>query len=1061
MLSNLFNRRYFISLSYLLVVVIGVVAWQNIALEMSPDLSLPSITVSYNWGSTSPEVMEQEVTRKVEQAANRLRNVERIESISREGQATVTVTFSREAPINYRKVELQEYLFSLQDELPANVRQPTISRRVPEELQDMQTFMVYSVSGDRPVRQLLEYARNNIRLPLVGLEGVAEVEINGARDPALTVEFDTDLLERYDINPNQVLSTIRKKLQWRSSGYVESSGQRISMLMEPQFSELEAIRNLPLKLSGSPRTIKLANVAEVNIRDYPAKRLKRINGSPALSVEFVKESGADAIGLAEGIRAEMDQIAKVLPGDMTVQLEQDATEELREQFGSLQYQAMISLLVVFCVLLFFIRRLRAPFVILGSILFSLLTSVSILYFIGYTLNIITLAGLTVSLGIIIDNAVVVFEQVNPGLPEQKSGRLAHIQQQLPRALVPVLASTFTTIGIFIPLFFAMEELQLFLVPLAVALSLTLISSVIISLSWIPYALIWIVPAANEDASPLGKLKNGFFGLIRRPVMYLFVWRHKLRWLFYGTLILAIGIPIFTIETPDWEDTKWPEFTQAYFDNRDNIDPWVGGITYQFFNDTYFGSPWGGGDRQQRIYVNIRTPQGTPLEEMDKMARNYETIAQPYEEAFSFYETRVSEYSGARLVFYIKDEYLSEPEPYIFYAEAMFLAARTGNSAISVSGLGDGISTGYGSSSSSHRISLTGYSYDELLALARDLRSRLKQNRRVQEVDIHGTGSWQSRDDLYQYYLQLNDQQLALNGLNRREVLAAISLDVNPTNTFGRIELAGRQMYLLGRNNNRQNRSEELMTEKRFSPADSTMFSLAGVANLGREKSQSMIRREDQSYQRVVNVDFLGPYRLGRDYVESVIEQTPVPVGMSMEFGRGSIFSFEDDENTRNLLLLLGLTILSVWIIVSALLESWRDPLVVILAVPLSLLGIMMGTLYHDLAFDRGAIAGTLLCVGVVVNNAILLMHEKQHQRLLGISGLRSWLYVYKHKMRAVLITTLTTIGGLLPLMLMEGSEFWELLATVVVWGLGTSTLLILVLMGMWEEPSVTSPIEHG
>lgn len=1055
MLSRLFHRRYFISLSYVLVVVIGIVAWQNISLEMSPDLSLPSITVSYGWGSTSPEVMEQEVTRRVEQAANRLRDVERIESISREGQATVTITFNRQAPVEYRKVELQEYLFSLQEDLPTDVRQPNISRRVPEELQDMQTFVVYSISGERPVRELLEYARQNIELPLLGLEGIAEVEINGAWDPALTVEFDTDLLERYDINPQQILATIRENLEWRSSGYVESSGQRISMLVEPQFSGLKAIRELPLPLPGSRRTIQLADVAEVSIQDYPAKTLKRINGSPALSVEFVKESGADAIGLAERIRAEIDQISQAIPSDMTIQLEQDATEELREQFGNLQYQAVLSLLVVFCVLLFFIRRLRAPFVILGSILFSLLMSVGILYFIGYTLNIITLAGLTVSLGMIIDNAVVVFEQVNPGLPEELEQRIVHIQEQLPRALVPVLGSTFTTVGIFIPLFFAMEELQLFLVPLAVALSLTLISSVLISLSWIPYSLIWLVPhTSHSRESVLYKLKNGLFSTIRRFMMQLFVWRYKVRCLWYAALIAAIGIPLFAIETPEWEeDTAWPEFTQVYFDNRNDIDPWIGGITYRFFNDTYFGSPWGGRDQQQRVYVNIRTPQGTPLEEIDKMAREYERIAEPYEEVFSFYETQISEYSGARLIFYIKDEYLSIPDPYIFFHETRYLASQIGNSGISVSsGLGEGVSTALGSSTSGLRISLTGYSYDELLALARNLRNRLMQNKRVQEVDIHGTGSWQDREDLFQYYLELNDQQLALHGLNRRDVFSAISLDVNPTNSFGKVELAGEQMHLIGRNITRQNRSAELMREKRLSPTDSTLFSLDEVAQLGRDKSQSSIRREDQSYQRIVTVDFLGPYRLGSDYIEGVLEQTPVPVGMNVEFGSGGIFGFGSDQNTRNLLLLLGLTILSVWMIVSALLESWADPLVVILAVPLSLLGVMAGTLYHDLAFDRGAIAGTLLCVGVVVNNSILLMHEKQYCRERGIYGLRSWLYVYKNKMRAVLITTLTTIGGLLPLILMEGSEFWELLATVVVWGLGTSTVLILLLMGLWEKP---------
>src|SRR5699024_1656180 len=335
----------------------------------------------------------------------------------------------------------------------------------------------------------------------------------------------TDRLERYDINPGQVLSSIRQKLQWRSSGYVQAGGHRISMLVAPEFSGLAPIRDLPLGIPGSRRTIRLAEVADISIEDYPAKSLKRINGSPALSVEFVKESGADAIGLAEAIRAKMNAITHLLPDDMTIQLEQDATQELRKQYGSLRYQAAFSLLVVFIVLLLFIRRLRAPFVILGSILFSLLLSVSILYFIGYTLNIITLAGLTVSLGMIIDNAVVVFEQVNPGLPSgagpSEDGpslierRVAHVTTQLPRALVPVLGSTLTTVGIFIPLFFALQELQLFLVPLAVALSFTLISSVFIALSWIPYALIWLVPEREQQVSTWSRINSGLFAQGRR------------------------------------------------------------------------------------------------------------------------------------------------------------------------------------------------------------------------------------------------------------------------------------------------------------------------------------------------------------------------------------------------------------------------------------------------------------------------------------------------------------------------------------------------------------------
>ncbi|HYW35583.1 MAG TPA: efflux RND transporter permease subunit, partial [Balneolaceae bacterium] len=940
MWSDIFHRRYFISLTYLLVVVIGIIAWRNIALETAPNLNLPSITVQYYWGSTSPEVMEKDVTRKVEEAANRLRNVQKIQSTSQTGQSSVTITFARHTPVKYRIVELRDYLSNLEQSLPANVQRGTITRQVPKALQSMQTFVVYSLSGNQPTHDLLEYARRNIKLPLLGLSGLADIKIDGARDPALTIEFNTGKMEKYGLKSQQILSEVNRRLQWHPAGYTQASGRRISILVPPQFHNVQSIRSMPVKLPHTQRRVPLSKLAQVSIQDYPAKRLRRINGSPALSIRFDKEAGADAIGLAQNIRTRMKKISQSLPPDLHIQLAHDATKKLRKQFGNLQYQAMISLLVVFLVLLLFIRRFRAPFVILGSILFSLLLSVSIMYFIGYTLNIITLAGLTVALGMIIDNAVVVFEQLNPGLPPDRAGRLAHIKQNLPHTLIPVFGSTLTTVGIFVPLFFAVRQLQIFLVPLAVALSLTLLSSVLIALSWIPYSLIWLVPTRAENGSSKAEAgKKGLFSYVRRPVLWLFSWRHRLRWVFYVTLILLIGIPLFAIKEPNWDQgTWWPKFTQVYFNNRSDIDPWIGGLSYRFFNNTYFGSPWQG-PKQQRISITINPPQGTPMKQINKMARNFEKIATPYKSAFSFYETLVSKYNGARLTFYIKNKYLSKPAPYIFYARAQYLAARTGNAAISVnSGLGKGISTGFGGGSSNQRIRLTGYSYDQLLTLAKNLRRRLRQNRRVKNVDINQTGFF-SRGNLYQYYLKLNDRQLALRGLNRRDLLNAISLDVNPTYTLGKINLNDHRMYLIGRNSRREFYPKSLMQKKRTTRDDSLMFDLQEVAKLDKRKVQSTIQRVNQAYERTVAVDFLGPYKLARSYIKKVISETPVPVGEKIQYGNNG-FSFSNGQNTQNTLLLLGLTILSVWMIVSALLESWIDPLIVICAVPLSFIGVM-------------------------------------------------------------------------------------------------------------------------
>lgn len=1042
-MHEIFRRKYFISLSYMLIAVVGIVAWLNIPMEMAPDLRLPSVTVNYNWGSTSPEVMEQEITRRVESVATRLRNVQRIRSISREGRSSVTITFEKETPVEYRILELQEYLYGLRDELPPQVRQPSINRSIPRELQDQETFMAYSISGERSSRELYQLATQQIRLQLLGLEGLADIEIQGAEDPALTIRFNTTLLERYDFEPRQLMNLIRERLNWRSSGFTEQSSVRMSMLIPPQFDSLEDIRQMKISIPNSNRQLILGDIARVEIEDYPVKSMKRLNGKPALTMLFVRESGSDAMGLAETVRNEMDRINAGLPGDVTIQLERDSTDDLREQFGDLQYQSAFSLLFVFVILLLFIRRFRAPFVILGSILFSLLMSLSILFFMDYTLNVLTLAGLTVALGMIIDNAVVVFEQLNPKLPADRESRIEHVRKELPYSFVPVFGSTLTTVGIFIPLFFAMEELQLFLVPLAISLTLTLVSSVLIALSWIPYALIWLVPASVKKEEKT--LKKKLNRLINRVMLRFFYWRHKARWVFYIAFIAVFGIPLFAIDEPDWDDTRWPEFSRAYFDNRSDIDPYVGGLTHKFFKETYFGTPWGG-SQQERIFISIRTPQGTPIDEIDSMVRNFETIALPYLEAFDYFEADISEYSGARLQFYIKDEFLFRNEPYQFYSEAIFLAAGTGNSAISVGGLGDGHSSGFGGGMSGQRITLRGFSYDELLFLAEDIANRLKRNQRVREVDIHSVG-W-GRNDMFQYVLNLDEERLSLKSLNRRNVLDAIQLDVNPTNSFGMIELAGERLYLMGANQGQSQYEEEFLDRARLS--GNRMFKISEVADLTREKTMNQITRDNQSYSRTLTVDFLGPTRLARNYIESVLDQVPVPVGASIQFG-GGFFSWGDSEQLKNYLLLFFLTVLCVWMIVSALLESWKDPLVVLLAIPLSLIGVMMGALYHDINFDQGAIAGTLLAVGVVVNNSILLIHEKQRCRSLNIHGLRSWVQVYRNKMRTVMITSLTTMGGLMPLIIFGSNDFWTDLAVVVIWGLGTSLTLILLLMGVWEK----------
>ncbi len=1035
-----------------MISILGYTAWKNIPIENAPELNLPSITVSYYWGGTSPEVVETEITRKVESAANKLRDVTRINSNTQEGRSSVSIQFSKNAPVEFRALELREYLHTLEQSLPPNVNPAQITRRIPEEIREQQTFMVYTLSGDVPARELLQYAGQSLQPKLTGLAGLADVKLLGVENPVLFVEFDRHELEKYGLSAPGIMMQLRNKLNWRSSGYIDMVGTRVSMTLPPEFENTADVANMRIEIPGSLKQLILSDIAKTRVGDYPSKSLRRINGSPALTIELIKESGTDAMMLARDILEIMAEVEKNLPADMDLLLQIDSTEQLRGQYDQLGEQAMFSAVLIFLVMLLFIRKIRAPFVIMGSVFFSVLMSLIVLYLSGYTLNVITMAGLTIALGMIIDNAVVVFEQVNTGLPKDKSRRLEHIKKELPRAVVPVLGSTFTTVGIFVPLLFALDDLRMFLIPLATALTTTLLSSVVIAFTWIPYSLVWLTPNIQFKQN---RQKFRFASKLRRSFLLILIWRSKLRWVLLFALVATFGIPIFLIETPKWdENTRWPEFTKIYFDNRKEIDEWIGGVSYRFKRDIYFGSPWMS-NTGENIYVNITTPQGTPIDEIDKLVRSFETIAKPYEEAFLYYEADMSEFYGARMVFSVNPDYFSRAEPYYFLGEAMYLAARSGNVATSVSGFGNAISTGYGGASSTYNIRLEGYSYDEVYDLAAEIGRRLTQNPRVKDLDINSSYSW-FRDDFYQYELALDEEKLLATGLNRYELLNTLAIDINPENTYGRIEFEGQEMYLIGKTDAERYYEEDLIHRSRIS--NGTSFNLASIGEIKKEKALSEIRRTNQAYERVISLSFLGNYRMGNDYIESVLEQVPVPIGSLIDYNR-SIFSsglIGRNSEFDNMALIILLSILSVWMIISALLESWKSPLFVLSTIPFGFMGIMAGSLINAIYFDRGAIAGSLLCIGIVVNNAILFIHQRDLEKKDGIYGLRCWYNVFRKKMRTVLITTTTTIAGLLPMIYFGTDDFWQGLAVVVCWGLIFSTGLLFLLAGVHESRKIST-----
>jgi HAE1 family hydrophobic/amphiphilic exporter-1 len=1064
------------ALCYMLIALLGWVFWQQISVELRPDVSLPSFTVSYQWGRTSPEVMEREITRKVEALAGQLRNVAHINSVTEEGVARVNVEMEKSAPIDFRIVEMGELLEQLREELPSSVRRAPISKRVPESLEEKKTFMSYSVSGSDNRFELLEWARRSIKMPLSGMSGISEVQLSGVNPPALTIRFDPIKIEQYGLSVARVMSDLRDQFTWTSAGFTQQTAREFSLVLPPQLRTLQDVRGMPVELAKADRTLRLEDVAQVEIADYPTKRIRRVNGKPALTISLQKAQGADALNLADQVETLIQEVKQTAPADYVIHKELDTTRELRDKLAELSWQSKLSFLLVFVILLLMIREIRAPLIILSSIVLSVLMSIGLLYLIGYSLNLFTMAAITIALGMIVDNAIVVYEHIRPSLPEERDKRIPHVSRHLPDVIVPVMGNTLTTIGIFVPLLFALDEISYFLEPVGIALSLTLISSVVISLTWIPYTMIWLVGSVDRGSSQFQQRLRSWFSWssslksvikkrLRRKLLWLMGFRYRLRWVVYLALLFTLGIPLYLIPSPEdymadqfrashGEDTPqeawYAEYTQWYFAARDLVDPVVGGLGYQFYSNTYFGEAWSRGKLGRDLTIYVQTPTGTPIEEIDKIARNFEKIAAPYEHAMSYFETEVSEFYGARIQFRFKEDYLMEPEPYYLKGESIYLAARTGNSAISVSGFGQGFSTGFGGGGSNFRFELTGYSYEQLEEMALQLKRRIEKNPRVRNVDIAAGYGWGSKDQ-FQHVLRFNDLALHQKGLSRYEVVREIRPEINPQRSYGKLRLNGRQVELVAHTQTDERRQSTLMEQVRQS-GKGVVYNLDEVASLQQEKVLDEIRKEDQEYIRIVSFEFLGPYRFGNEFAKSVMEEFPEPIGTSIsmrDFG-----SLWGSGNEANYGLIFLMAVVMVWMIVSALLERWSDPLIILLVIPMSWIGIMGITLYMDLAFGQAAFAGLLLVSGVAVNNAILLLHGNHKYDALGVGGLRKWYYTYGDKLRSILLTTLTTIAGLLPMIFWAADPFWETLAYVVIAGLAVSTTLILLLAGIWTKPKL-------
>ena len=1002
------GRPVAVAMLYFALAFLGIRAWQNIPIELMPDAQLPRLTVSGSWPGASPETVEAFLTSPLEAQIQLVEGVEKVTSRSSENSANIEVHFARDTDMEFARLDLSERLYNLEERvLPPGVGRVTVSPYVPEEFSDAQRRAVleYTFTGRRTHESLREHLTDNVVPDLSQVEGVGRVFVYGGRDRLLEVELDKSLMAAMGVSSGDVSSKLGSLDLVREAGAIREGERQWTVTIRNRPATAQDIRDAIVKSDGG-RIVRISDIATVRHTFEEIRSHYRINGQPAVSMYVYKEIGTNSVQVADRAKERVAEVARSNPPNTRFILDRDESRQIRRQMSDQRSRAAISVIVIFGVLILFLGSVRTSLVIFATIAFSVLIAINVIYFAGYTMNQLTLMGLAAGFGLYVDNSIVVLENIYRRWQQGHSRREA-IVDGATHVVLPIMAATATTLIVYAPFLYLTGEQRIYYLPLAVIIVLSVLGSVIVAFTFIPALVGKLLPERDPRARDAD----------RRPPFY----QRFYRGLVGSTL-------------------KWPWVTVAV--------PilLLGGSYYLFDNYVTKGRIWGGWGRGEstHIDVHIRLPRGSDIDRTDMLTRYFEERLGEMPEVKQFVTNVSPTSSHTRVTF---PEELERTNVPVRIKEQLFAySLGFARAEVRVYGYGPSFYGGGGGGGGNYSIQVLGYNYEEVRRIAEDLGGRLERFARVRDVDTNASsGYWGSRDRATEFAVVIRRDIAARHGMPVSRLVSQISSAVYGQVGGSTIKMGGDEIrYDVKLEGNRAIDLHELRKTLVLNPAGDAIR-LGELVDIEEKNVLSTIRREDQQYERTVRYEFRGPYKLGDVTHKAVIEATSVPPGYQVRKAEG--YGWWSDDDKTQIYMILAVAIFLVYMVTSALFESLRLPLCVLLTVPMALIGVFLLFFYADAHFTREAYIGVIMMGGIVVNNAILLVDHinrvrREHDLALKPAILRGTM----ERVRPILMTSATTITALLPLVLFSPSanaNIWNAIAYTLIGGLLASTFLVL------------------
>ncbi|MCB9250786.1 MAG: efflux RND transporter permease subunit [Ignavibacteriales bacterium] len=1032
------SRPVTAAMFFFTIVILGLAASFNLPLELSPHVEFPRLTVTVTWQNVSPEAVESFVTSPIESELASIRGVKEIKSRSSEGMAWVSLEFYPEVDVDFARIEINEKISALKDELPFGVSPPRVSSYVPEDLRDLQGFITYTISSNESANAIRKYVKENMLYSIMSINGVEDVAVRGGNEREISIIVDYEKVRNLNISNEDITNSITNIEQIKSLGNIKKNGRQFIFRISNKIESIDDIQNQSIKHNKDGTIIKLKDIGKV-IDDYREPNdYYRINGKETVSLIISKESGTNTLEIAERVYEKMAELESILPNGYLVIKEIDKSESIRDELNELTQNAFFSLFIIVLVLLLIFRSIKVSLIIITSIIFSLLFSFLLFFLFNMPLNILTISAFILGFGFMVDNSIVVIDFI-----EQKycNDGIKRLTVLLKNIFKPVFASTLTTIAVFVPLLFLTGELRLYFEQFALGIVFTLFASLIVSFTIIPMLYIRFI-RIHELKSFKCKIsiwEKIYFSITAK----IFKWKK----LSIIILILIIGLPVWLlpsrIETPVLGTVYNFVFdSETFTEIKPYFNYIFGGSLNLFFNHVSRGEVWQFGE-ETYIYVRLELPNGNTIERINELTKDFEKEILSYRSDFKNLITNVSDEENASLRVEFTNKQSETSFPYILKNYLTSYATRLGGLNVSVYGFGPGFSNS-GGSFSNFSVIVKGFNYKKVRELAENFRNQISRNPRIDNVDIDKSEYYWAKD-VFEVVATIDRKNLLQFNISPEEVIQNIAKNTQGNLSWNSFSIDNDEVkYNIKFTNYKKMQISELENII-IKGTNGIVLKVKDLINFEVKKVFLSINRENQQYVRYVTFDYKGPYKYGNEFVKSAIQNMNISEGYSIE-KREYSFRFDKEEEI-DVWKILFFAIILIFMITASLFESFRKPIIIITAVPFAIIGTFFLFYFEELNLDRGAYAGLLLLIGLVVNNSIILVdHISSNINYLDYKKITEY---SAQRLRPIFTTSLTTIAALVPLLLGVESTFWKSLSFSVVGGIFLSAVIVVLYLPLF------------